>query len=237
MAIDSMLLDLAERDGARVLRLYQWNPWCLSFGRHEPATRRYDRARIETMGLSLVRRPTGGRAVWHARELTYAVAAPIADFGGLRQAYRIIHEMLAEALRSLDIPAVLATTTRAPGPGAGPCFAAPVGGEVLVGGNKVIGSAQVRQGSAFLQHGSLLLEDDQAFLEGLSRVPDALPREPSPNRPLGRAVSYEEAANAVSSAASTLGETNPEFDRGPLLSEAETRHGERFRSPGWTWER
>ncbi len=236
MSIDSMLLDSAQQHGARFLRLYRWNPWCLSFGRHEPATRRYDRARIEAQRLDLVRRPTGGRAVWHARELTYAVAAPLADFGGLRQAYQAIHQMLAEALRLLGVPAELAATGRAPAPGAGPCFAAPVGGEVLVGGRKVIGSAQLRQGEAFLQHGSLLLEDDQPLLESLSLHGPMPSREALP-LPLGSPVTYDAAAAAVGSAASQLGEIRPADDLEKLAAEAAMRHGERFRSPVWTWER
>src|SRR5690606_19846924 len=73
MAADRALLDLAVREGVVVLRLYRWDPFCLSFGAHEPAARRYDRDRIAALGLDTVRRPTGGRAVWHARELTYAV--------------------------------------------------------------------------------------------------------------------------------------------------------------------
>ena len=64
MAIDSALLDLVDRSGGAFLRLYRWEPHCLSFGRHEPASRRYDRARIAELGLDCVRRPTGGRAVW-----------------------------------------------------------------------------------------------------------------------------------------------------------------------------
>src|SRR5687768_9071128 len=62
MAIDSALLALAERDGTGFVRLYRWFPACISFGRHESAARRYDRVRIEGLGLDVVRRPTGGRA-------------------------------------------------------------------------------------------------------------------------------------------------------------------------------
>ncbi|HLG05154.1 MAG TPA: hypothetical protein VI383_03310, partial [Gemmatimonadales bacterium] len=108
MAVDCALLDLADRHGLSALRLYQWNPFCLSFGRHEPARHRYDRDRIEALGLDCVRRPTGGRAVWHARELTYSVAAPLAKFGGLKPAYYRIHELLAGAIRILGAPAELA---------------------------------------------------------------------------------------------------------------------------------
>ena len=85
MAIDHALLDRGA-GGERWLRLYRWSPGCLSFGRHEPALRRYDRGRIESLSLDTVRRPTGGRAVWHAEELTYAVAAPSEALGALRVA-------------------------------------------------------------------------------------------------------------------------------------------------------
>src|SRR3954468_9846348 len=94
MAIDHTLLERAERFSERWLRLYQWSPSCLSFGRHEPAARRYDASRIAALGIDTVRRPTGGRAVWHSQELTYAVATPGADFGSLRAAYQEIHTML-----------------------------------------------------------------------------------------------------------------------------------------------
>src|SRR4029434_4665896 len=66
-AIAQTLLDLASQAGFAVLRLYRWEPFCLSFGRHEPALRRYGRASIEARGIDTVRRPTGGRAVWHAQ--------------------------------------------------------------------------------------------------------------------------------------------------------------------------
>jgi len=229
MAIDSALLDRAEQEGTASLRLYQWSPFCLSFGRHEPALRRYDRARIEAMGIDVVRRPTGGRAVWHARELTYAVAAPLDLFGGLRQAYLAIHRMLAQALESIGIRTELATTREVPGPGAGACFAAAVGGEVLVSGRKVIGSAQVRQGNAFLQHGSLLLGDDQDLVHQLAGGG----RQPDPGFPLGRPVLFEEAAEAIREAATCRGPVAS--DSTPLDSGAIEAHAGRFRSPEWTW--
>ena len=92
MAIDQTLLERAAA-GERWLRLYGWNPFCLSFGRNEPATRRYDADRIERLGLDVVRRPTGGRAVWHGRELTYTVACPV-ELATLRESYLEIHRML-----------------------------------------------------------------------------------------------------------------------------------------------
>src|SRR5213078_545783 len=157
MAIDAALLDRANGTGLSFLRLYRFDPPCLSLGRNEPAAR-YDHSEIARRGLDVVRRPTGGRAVWHEHEVTYAVAAPVAAFGSLRASYRAIHERLAAALRTLGVNTKLASngqTVRLSDSPAG-CFAAPVGGEVLIGDRKVVGSAQVRRGAAFLQHGSIL---------------------------------------------------------------------------------
>src|SRR3989442_11600921 len=107
MAIDVELLDRADATGTSCLRLYRFDPPCLSLGRNEPAAR-YDHTEIARRGLDVVRRPTGGRAVWHEHEVTYAVAAPIATFGGLRAAYHAIHTRLALALRSLGVEATRA---------------------------------------------------------------------------------------------------------------------------------
>ena len=236
MALDQALLDLAQH-GTPYLRLYTWSPHCLSFGRHEPALRRYDRARIVREGTDCVRRPTGGRAVWHARELTYAVAAPLGLLGGLRSAYARIHAMLAGALERLGARPTLAPVERAMSPGAGPCFSGAAGGEVLLAGRKVAGSAQLREGSAMLQHGSLLLEDDQSLVRSLATPADATPGEIPLSTALGRTIPFDEAAAAVVAAA-------PEF-LGPLtgrgdpagLAEAAERHAVRFRDPAWTWQR
>jgi len=169
MALDAALLSAAERDAACTLRLYAWDPPTLSFGRNEPALRRYDRAAIAARGLAVVRRPTGGRAVWHHREVTYAVAAPSSAFGSLRDTYREIHAMLADALTSLGAAVLLAADRPADGVGAGACFASAAGGEVVaLRGGKVVGSAQVRGDGAFLQHGSVLLAADQDVVASLT---------------------------------------------------------------------
>src|SRR6266704_3030177 len=107
MAIDAALLDRANGEGLSFLRLYRFDPPCLSLGRNEPAAR-YDHTEIARRGLDVVRRPTGGRAVRHKHEVTYAVAAPVAAFGSLRHAYHTIHARIAAALRSLGADATLA---------------------------------------------------------------------------------------------------------------------------------
>lgn len=237
MGLDHALLKRVETAPEGWVRLYRWKPWCLSFGRNEPALRRYDRAAIERLGLDTVRRPTGGRAVWHARELTYAVIAPTAWFGTLAESYRRIHATLAAALARLGIPVTLAPAGASPGVGAGACFASPAGGELLAGGRKVLGSAQLRQGAALLQHGSLLLEDDQQLLGSLTvgAVPPS--DEVTLSEVAGRVIGFEEAAAAIAAAlAAWDGQWHGEGDG--LDADALARaHGAQFRDPAWTWRR
>lgn len=162
--------------GAAVLRLYTWLRPTLSFGRNEPATGVYSPGRIDDAGFDVVRRPTGGRAVLHHRELTYSVAAPIRPFGGVRAAYGLINRALAVGLATLvrefegaPVPGTigLAGPRKPARPDAGPCFRAPAEGEVMALGRKLVGSAQVKIGEALLQHGSILLEDDQLLIPPL----------------------------------------------------------------------
>jgi lipoyl(octanoyl) transferase len=183
MARDEALLDEADRTGAAFLRLYRWDPPCLSLGRNEPAP-----PAIERRGVAVVRRPTGGRSVWHEHEVTYAVAAPLAVFGRLRTAYRAIHERLAAALRALGVDAELADRADRPDRPDRPtsCFSSSVGGEILVRGRKLVGSAQVRRGAAFLQHGSILLDG-----------PDQMVNATTLRHILGRRVTFDEVAAAV----------------------------------------
>lgn len=230
MAADDALLREASMTGRAFLRLYRWSPPCLSFGRNEPALARYDRAEIERRGWDVVRRPTGGRAVWHEDEVTYAVAAPIAPFGSLRQSYCAIHERLAAALRSLGVPAQLAPKNgRSPGPGAGACFAAPVGGEVTVHGRKVVGSAQVRLETAFLQHGSILLGGSQEKVGAVSYQPSAVGFATSLSQVLQRTVTFDEVAEAIIATWTPLLTTTVPYRPLPTPTV--------FSDPTWTWRR
>jgi lipoyl(octanoyl) transferase len=242
MAIDQTLLDRAELLGESWLRLYAWEPHCLSFGRHEPATRRYDAGRIAARGIDTVRRPTGGRAVWHGPELTYAVVAPGPRFGSLQEAYLEIHDMIGQALGQLGIEAVLASSRRSDPLDAGACFSQPAGGEVLVGGRKVVGSAQLRQGGALLQHGSILLADGQQIVRELMQGPagydcfsslgeTALPL-------LGRSLAGAELAEEIADTAASRWPGNwNRMTAACEVIEGASRHYPQFRSPAWTWAR
>lgn len=238
MAIDQTLLELAGEEGLSVLRIYRWEPFTLSFGRNEPAARRYDRAAIAREGIPAVRRPTGGRAVWHARELTYAVAAPAARFGTLPAAYQAIHAMLADGLRTLGAEPTLAGSGSAAGLDAGACFASPAGGEVMIQGRKVVGSAQVRVGDGMLQHGSLLLDDDQSRIAALTLGHAPAGLDAPLNRMLATPVTFEEAADAVAGAARRAwpGAWHDLIEPGPILDRAHA-HLPKFASDDWTWHR
>jgi lipoyl(octanoyl) transferase len=236
MAIDRALLARAAA-GERWLRLYAWSPACLSFGRHEPAARRYDRAQVEALGLDAVRRPTGGRAVWHAEELTYAVVAPAAALGDLRTAYCHIHIVIRDALCALGAPAELAAARPALRPDSGACFAAAAGGEVMVGDRKVAGSAQVRYHGAMLQHGSILLSHDQSMVARVTRGGAPADCAAPLTGLLNREVAWDEAATTMAEAA--VAHWGPpqweDHDGGEILTDAAAFQDD-FRSPVWTWD-
>lgn len=236
MALDQALLDEAERTGEGFLRCYQWEPACLSFGRNESALRRYDRDRIRDLGLATVRRPTGGRAVWHAAECTYAVAAPVDLFGSLTESYAIIHGSIVAVLRRLGAPATLAGSRRTPGLGTGACFAAAAGGEVLVDGKKVAGSAQLQQGQAFLQHGSILLGGSQRLVAEVTRGAAPPGAETSLTHLLGRKAGFTEVAEALQQTARGWpGDWCVASEQ--RMEELAGRHAGRFQDPEWTWRR
>jgi lipoate-protein ligase A len=186
MARDQALLEEVARCGGAYLRFYRWDPPTLSVGRNQPIT---------FTGVALVRRPTGGQAVWHDKEVTYAVVAPVERFGSLRRAYCEIHSRLAKALRSLGADVELATARPPIRPSARPasCFAMPAGGEILVHGKKLVGSAQVRRGNAFLQHGSILLDGSQAPVTGSGEAGGAT----TLAAVLGRPVTFAEVTAAI----------------------------------------
>lgn len=236
MAIDQALLDRAAGQGERWLRLYRWSPHCLSFGRHEPASHRYDRERAESLGLDAVRRPTGGRAVWHGEELTYAVALPAEGLGGVREVCAEIHAVLRDGLRRLGVSATPAGPSPGLALGAGACFSAPAGGELMLEGRKVVGSAQLRERGGLLQHGTILLDGDQRTVALVTRGAAPPDRAGGLALALGRRPDPAAVAKAVAEAASARwpGRWQRTFgDEGPL-EDAEPFEA-RFRSAVWTW--
>lgn len=180
MALDAALMESVRAGADPVLRFYRWSPACLSLGRNQPAAGLYDEAAIRARGFDVVRRPTGGRAVLHDRELTYSVVMPEGSLGSPRTAYATINGALVRGLARLGVGAGLqaAVGARAVAPSLAPCFRDPAEGEVVVAGGKLVGSAQYREAGVLLQHGSLLLEDDQSAVTGLLIDPPDTPPEP-----------------------------------------------------------
>jgi lipoate-protein ligase A len=167
MAVDQALLESVQAGAPPALRFYQWSPACLSFGRNQTVRGIYDPERARRDGIDMVRRPTGGLAVLHHHELTYAIALPASLLGGPRSAYAAINRALVEGLARLGVSAFLAGDTHAgPQPGSlQPCFQQPAPGEVMATGGslagKLVGSAQRCERRTLLQHGSILLDGDQ----------------------------------------------------------------------------
>ncbi len=172
MAVDeAMMRGLLEGSSPRTVRFFTWEPGCYSLGRFQPAEDLNECARREP-GVSWVRRPTGGRGIYHGPELTYSVVAPLSDehvSGTVIESYRKIAEALVAGLALLGVSACLAPKgdpvemRRNPS-----CFDNPSDYELLYDGRKLVGSAQTRHGDVLLQHGSVLLDDpSEQFFAGL----------------------------------------------------------------------
>jgi lipoyl(octanoyl) transferase len=177
MAVDEVLLDgVAAGSAPPTLRFYEWAPPCLSLGYFQPFDV-VDLAGCLRLGVDVVRRPTGGRAILHDRELTYSVTLPLrllGDEGAVVPSYHRVSLALERGLNRLGAPVALAPESAAqPGPDHGPvCFDRPSAHEILLDGRKLVGSAQVRRATAILQHGSILIEPRIDRLLACLRLPD-----------------------------------------------------------------
>ena len=151
----------------------------MSFGRNEPAFDFYSDHSLSAAGLDAVRRPTGGRALFHSREVTYAVALPIDPETSWQTAYDAVNQILLSAMRSLGVGATIVgaetATTSSMLPKGAPCFAGASQGEIAVRGAKLVASAVWRDRRAYLQHGSILLHDDQMLLKTIAKAGLPLP--------------------------------------------------------------
>lgn len=216
MAADHAILEAVGAGNALpTLRLYAWEPPCLSLGYNQVAAE-VDEQRLKVRGWGLVRRATGGKAILHTDELTYSIALPQDSpivAGGIVKSYRRLSQALLLALIELGLnPQSTPHEAAAQAIGA-VCFEVPSNYEITVDGHKLIGSAQVRRANAVLQHGSLPLVGD------ISRICDALgfddeqdranakrrveQRAITVERALGYPITWEKAAQAVATAFAT----------------------------------
>jgi lipoate-protein ligase A len=212
MAVDEAILEHIGRGASSpTLRLYAWTPACLSLGHAQPFAD-VDTLRLHQYGWEVVRRATGGRAILHTDELTYSVIAAGDEphvAGSILESYNRLAQALLLAVKNLGIPVemkevvshVSNVTYTNP-----VCFEMPSTYEITVNGKKLIGSAQARKKEGVLQHGSLPLTGDLARICQALVFENEIAREKASQRlldrattvesALGRAVSWEEAAQA-----------------------------------------
>jgi len=185
MALDEALLDwVAERRASAYLRTYGWSVPTLSLGYFQSLTAA--RSDPRWASVPIVRRPTGGGAIWHEHELTYAIVVP-AEHPIARSRtdlYRVVHAEIAKLLVylgggiSTDTCAGNSTLAITPKQTEHKrpllCFTDRNPHDIVIGGFKVAGSAQRRRAGAVLQHGSLLLDrsDRTPELRGVRNVAD-----------------------------------------------------------------
>lgn len=170
-------LAIAENKALPMFRLYSWNPWCLSLGANQKEDE-IDLTALNNMGYDLVRRPTGGRAVFHSQELTYSVALRLPDGMNVHDIYREIHIVILNAMKRFtnkvdfeksqpnfrDFYQNNSASTA--------CFASSARYEIVSDKRKIVGSAQRLYGSVLLQHGSILLNRAHEELANLVKVKD-----------------------------------------------------------------
>ena len=250
MAVDEALLTAVGREESLpTLRLYAWEPACLSLG-YAQSYRDVDVLRLHERGWDVVRRMTGGRAILHVDELTYSITAPPNEprvQGSVLESYQRLAQALMLALHTLGLPVQMKTDAPAAGGEKGPvCFEVPSAYEIVIGGKKLVGSAQARKRLGVLQHGTLPLHGDLRRIMQALTFPDNEARLEAGRKLLdhattaqavtGQVIPFETAAQAFVDAFSSQLEIH--FERGEL-SDAEQTHAEdlvqkKYGHPSWT---
>ena len=214
MAVDtSLLADCGRGLIPLTVRFYGWSEPAITIGYSQKAEAELDLKRCRELGIAVVRRPTGGRALLHHRELTYSIVAPmsLAPFSrGLKATFGAVSEALLAGLQCLGLRGGLNTGKHKSGSGprrSPACFASLNHCEITVDGKKLVGSAQKRTAKAFLQHGSVIIESDHDLFTSLLKFEDEKQRTETRqrllqstttlNRVCGREVSLEETAAAL----------------------------------------
>lgn len=157
-------MGVSKDNALPMLRFYGWNPWTVSLG-YNQKDGDIDKDLLSKKGFNLVRRPTGGRAVLHANELTYSVVLKLSENKTVHDVYREIHTFLLNGLKKLGTNDLdfeksqldLRTFYQKQPEISVSCFASTARYEISLNGKKVVGSAQRLFGKTLLQHGSILL--------------------------------------------------------------------------------
>lgn len=203
MALDEAILEaVGSGEAPSTLRLYAWQPPCLSLGYAQPIAD-VDRQALHQFGWQIVRRPTGGRAILHTDELTYSVIAPHHEprvAGDILESYRRLSQGLLLALRELGLPAKAEKEYSLPAgiqPKGAVCFEVPSNYEITIDGKKLIGSAQARRREGVLQHGSLPLYGDLSRITSVLVFASLQDRQNAARRLLERATTVEKTLQRI----------------------------------------
>ncbi len=162
MAADLFLLSRCSEDSNLFLRFYSWENPTITLGYQQKANEVLNKEMISDQSISWIRRPTGGRAVFHSNDITYSLifSKKLSLLGSnINETYHIISQCLIRGLAHSSISCSThdseLNSVEAKGATKLPCFLAPNRNEIMVQGKKLIGSAQKRTDSAVLQHGSI----------------------------------------------------------------------------------
>lgn len=251
MAVDSAILAAVGQDRVPpTLRFYRWQPPCLSLGYAQPSGD-VDLDRLDRRGWDIVRRPTGGRAILHADELTYAVIGPLDEprlQGSVLESYQRLSQGLLRGLQELGLPVqVVSDPDQAQDSDQPICFQNPSDFEITVNGKKLIGSAQARKKEGVLQHGTLPLSGDLTRIIQVLAFSNQKEREQAAQRLLTRAaniemiwdkeITWEEAARALTTGFRKALDLNFEI-QGLTDWERDTAHqliSSTYQNPDWTY--
>lgn len=193
---EAIMTAVSKRESLPTLRLYAWQPMCLSLG-YAQSSADADSERLHSYGWELVRRPTGGRAILHGDELTYSISVPIEHplaEGSVIESYRRISEALLAALSRLKITTSSEKQHKQLNSHGPVCFEVPSHYEITYNQRKLIGSAQVRRKDGILQHGSLPLKGDLGRICDALYFPDEEKRIEAKAKVRARAITLSEAA-------------------------------------------
>jgi lipoate-protein ligase A len=204
MALDEAMLE-AHAAGLvpPTLRVYGWHPPAVSLGKFQPLDATVDVASCRRLGVDVVRRPTGGRAILHtAEEVTFSLVVSVARLGttGVMDSYRRLAGGTVAALRALGLEARLVERDAPANPRTTPdpaCFAVKARCDLVVGNGKLVGSAQVQRRGYVLQQNSLPL---RLATEDWPRVflrPAVAPEAVGLWEAAGREIPYAEVAVAL----------------------------------------
>lgn len=153
----ALLVSVGHKKALPTLRLYGWEPQAVSIGYFQGIEEEVDIPACEARGISVVRRLTGGGAVFHDQEVTYSITIPLDHplaSHSIQESYGILCQGIIKALRKWNVEATFVPIN-----------------DIVCEGKKISGNAQTRKQGGLLQHGTLLLSANVDLMFELLKVP------------------------------------------------------------------